>query len=187
MRVDVICVADRPERLPLLVWSLHAQTHRDWSLSVLDQSADHGVARYLEDLPPDLQARISYVPIMREGDWGQSAKEGAAQQSTADALMFPADDAYYVPSALEQFTHALERGADVVLCGWLYDLFGYAPMPPTPAVGLVDVGGFMVRRETFLQHGWPSKQQTGDGELVLGLLNSGARLGKVYSVLYVKS
>ena len=191
MRVSVICVADRPERLPVLVWSLHAQTHRDWELLILDQTHDGSAMLYLDrtELPRSLEARITRQRIERLGDWGQYAKERATHQAavTGDAFLFPADDAYYVPSALATFVAALEDDADLALCGWLYDLKGYAPMPPTPAVGHVDVGGFMVRRNAFLVHGWPDKSQTGDGQLVIGLLQAGARLAMVPEVLYVKS
>lgn len=186
MTVDVICVADRPERLPLLVWSLAAQTHQDWRLLVLDQSVDGDVDRYV-CAPAHLEARITVERVGRVGDWGQTAKEAAASRVAGDVLLFPADDAYYVPTALASFVTALENG-DLALCGWLYDLFGYAPMPPVPAVGHVDVGGFAVRRDTFLAHGWPVKGQTGDGELVLGLLRDGrARLVTCPGVLYVKN
>lgn len=203
MRVSVICVADRPERLPVLVWSLHAQTYRNWELLVLDQTSDGSAMRYLDTLPETLDAHIAVERVERVGDWGQSAKERAARTATVtgEVFIFPADDAYYVPTALATFVKALERGADMALCGWLCGSIrlsvaghkvhdngsGYVAKPPTPAVGHVDVGGFMVRRETFLAHGWPDKSHEGDGKLVLALLRSGARLAAVPDILYVKN
>jgi len=187
MKVSVICVADRAERLPLLVWSLIAQTHQDWELLVLDQSGQApGVLQYVL-LPDHVHARVRLWSVERIGDWGQAAKEMAGQSlAQGDVLMFPADDAYYVPTALTRMVEAIEAGSDLALCGWLYDLFGYAPMPPTPAVGHVDVGGFAVRRATFLEHGWPSKGQTGDGELVVSLA-SRYKVARLPEVLYAKS
>lgn len=184
MKVSVVSVADRPERLPLLYWSLVAQTHQAWELLVLDQSDEGGVERNVGVR----DARVRVMRVERRGDWGQSAKEHAAEsRATGDAVMFPNDDAYYVPIALAAMVRQLEAGADLVLCGWLYDLMGYVPMPPRPAVGHVDVGGFMVRRTTFLAHGWPSKAQTGDGELVLSLIAAGARVATCPGTLYVKN
>lgn len=191
MKVSVICVADRPERLPLLAWSLAAQSHPDWELVVLDQTEQRQAVRYLEDLPlGPLTDRVTVMRVPRQGDWGQTEKEAAARSPrvTGDVLMFPADDAYYVPIALERLVRALEHGADLALCGWVYDLMGYRPMPPTPAIGHVDVGGFAVRRSTFLAHGWPSKGQTGDGELVVSLASTpGVRVALVPETLYVKN
>jgi hypothetical protein len=187
VKISVICVADRAERLPLLVWSLIAQTHQDWTLLVLDQSTEYpGVFRYVT-VPPAYKDRVRIDRVHMVGDWGQSAKEQAAHLVDGDAVMFPADDAYYVPTALETMAAELDAGADLALCGWLYRLMGYAPMPPCPAVGHVDVGGFMVRRSTFLKHGWPSKGQTGDGELVVGLAESGARVALSRGVAYVQN
>lgn len=191
MKVSIICVADRPERLPLLVWSVIAQTHQDWELFVLDQSEsdpyEPGVRRYISVLPDRVSSKVRVIRVSRVGDWGQTVKEQAAKRyATGDVLMFPADDAYYTPTALSEMVKTIEQGADLALCGWLYDLMGYLPMPPTPAVGHVDVGGFAVKRSIFLDHGWPSKSQTGDGELVVSLASK-HRTGLIPGVHYVKS
>lgn len=191
MKVSVICVSDRPERLPLLVWSLIAQTHQDWELFVLDQSGaegdEPGVRQYIPWLPGRVFDRVTFAKVRRVGDWGQTMKEQAAKRlATGDLLMFPADDAYYTPTALAEMVKVVEQGADLALCGWLYDLMGYHPMPPTPAVGHVDVGGFAVRRSVFLEHGWPSKEQTGDGELVVSLAAK-HKVGLIHGVHYVKT
>lgn len=191
MKVSVICLADRPTRLPVLFWSLVAQTFEDWELLILDQSADGNVTRHLGEHWLEAVAsprRVDVRRIAQVGDWGQSAKEEAARTwATGDALLFPNDDAYYVPIALDEMVAGLEAGGDLALCGWLYDLFGYQPMAPRPAVGFVDVGGFLVRRGVFLRTGWPVKGQTGDGELVQALVAAGAQVAPVPQVLYVKN
>ncbi len=186
MTVSVICAADRPERLPVLVWSLMAQTFASWELLVLDQSGDGMVMRYLEDVLGDCRVRVKRVP--RRGDWGYREKQAAAlDMAIGSAVMFPPDDAYYAPVALEVMGAEIARGADLVLCGWLYRLFGYQPMPPNPRVGHVDVGGFMVRRSTFLEHGWPDGSQTADGRFVERLVASGVRVVTCPGVLYVQN
>lgn len=188
MKVSIICISDRPDRLPLLMWSLIAQTHTDWELIVLDQSHDErGVDRMIQVLP-DISNIIRVVKCDRNGDWGQTAKEQAAKgMATGDVLMFPNDDAYYVPIALAELTRVIESGADIAVCGWLYDQMGYTPMPPSTMVGHVDVGGFMLRRETFLRVGWPDKSQTGDAKLIAACIRAGGRVGATSRVLYVKN
>jgi hypothetical protein len=115
-------------------------------------------------------------------------QEAARRWATGEAFIFPQDDAYYVPTALAEMVAALERdsGGDLALCGWLYDLLGFAPMPPNPRVGHVDVGGFLVRRETFLATGWPDSSQTADGKFIEGAARSGARVVGCPGVLYVR-
>lgn len=190
MKVSVICIADRPERLPLLVWSLIAQTYDDWELIVLDQSHDErGVDRLIPIVPkPEDVFRIRVVKCDRNGDWGQKAKESAAKDmAQGQVLMFPNDDAYYVPTALESLVKIMQQGADIAVCGWLYDLMGYVAMPPSTMVGHVDVGGFMLRRDLFLRVGWPDKSQTGDAKLIAACIKAGGRVGASSKVLYVKN
>lgn len=183
MRVSVICVSDRPERLPCLYWSLVAQTHEDWLLVVLDQTG-WSVGQHL----PSDHGRVLYHSVRDRRDWGQTEKEKAVSWTASDALMFPADDAYYVPTALASMVESLEHnGTDIVLCGWLYDHLGYIPMPPQLAKGYVDVGGFMVRRETFLKTGWRDKGQTGDFTLLEDMVKAGAKISTVPNILYVKN
>lgn len=189
MKVSIVCLADRPERLPLLVWSLIAQTHKDWELIVLDQSGDsRGVDCLITAVPDGVNAKVRVVRCARHGDWGQSAKEKAARDYAAGSvLMFPNDDAYYVPTALAELVRIIETGADIAVCGWLYDLMGYVPMPPSTVVGHVDVGGFMVARNLFLRTGWPDKSQTGDAKLIEAGIRAGGRVGATSRVLYVKN
>lgn len=187
MKVSLVCIADRADRLPGLVWSLVAQTHTDWELIVLDQSADCQVGRWVH-VPADFIPKIRYVSVSREGDWGQTAKNAAARElATGDVLMFPNDDAYYVPVALTAMTGMVEHGADLVVCGWLYDQMGYYAMPPSVVEGRVDIGGFMVTREAFDKVEWTDRSQVGDAKLVAALITSGARLCKYDRVLYVKN
>jgi hypothetical protein len=127
MTVSIIALADRPERLPVLVWSLMAQTHQAWELVVLNQSGASDVDRqcggWKEAAGP---RRVQVVDVPRVGDWGQTQKEWAAQTwAHGDVLMFPNDDAYYVPTALATLVESLQAGNDLAVCGWLYDLFNY--------------------------------------------------------------
>lgn len=191
MTVSIICLTDRPHRLPTLFWSLLAQTWPEWELLLLDQTPDASATRFCVDpwrIAAEAGHRVNVLPVERVGDWGQSAKEAAALEwARGDALMFPNDDAYYVPTALESLAQSIKAGNDLAVCGWLYDLLGYTAMPPNTQVGHIDVGGFMVTRDQFVRHGWPNKGQTGDGELVQGFLKQGARVGLVPNTLYVKN
>lgn len=187
MKVSLVCIADRADRLPGLVWSLVAQTHVDWELIVLDQG-NGDVARHLRGWLASCTQMVRIVKVAHEGDWGQTAKNAAARElATGDVLMFPNDDAYYVPVALAAMTGMVEQGADLVVCGWLYDQMGYYAMPPSVAEGRVDVGGFMVTREAFNKVEWNDRSQVGDAKLIAALIASGARLGKYDRVLYVKN
>jgi hypothetical protein len=187
MTVSVICVADRPERLPLLLWSVVAQTYGDWEFILLDQSARGDVNRYIKQVPLWVHGRVRYLRVADNRDWGYAAKySAAASLANGEALIFPQDDSYYVPTAFATMVESLKRGNDLALCGWLYDLFGYAPMPPNPQIGHVDIGGFMVRKSVFLETGWPNGSQTADGQFVEHMAAT-KKVGACEGVLYVRS
>lgn len=189
MKVNVICVADRPDRLPLLVWSLVAQTHVNWELTIIDQTLDGNLPAdaLIAGIPEAIDRKIRTVRRKRVGDWGQTAKERAAMAATADAFMFPNDDAYYVPTALEEMAKRLEAGCDIAICGWLYDFMGYIPMMPSTRKGRIDVGGFMVRSNLFKKVGWSDKSHVGDAKLIAALIDAGGVVGTCAGTLYVKN
>lgn len=187
MKVSVICAADRPERLPCLYWSLVAQTHKDWELLILDQSYE-SVATFMFHERYMLDSRCQAYAVNNHRDWGQTEKEKAAVElARGDVLIFPADDSYYVPVALEKMVRHIEDGADIVVYGWLYDILGYQAMPPSIVQGHVDVGGFMMKRRTFLDVGWRDKSQVGDHTLLTDMLRNGASMTFEHAILYVKN
>lgn len=192
MKVSVICVADRPERLPLLYWSLVVQTHQDWEFIILDQTGtfEDGVSNNIYSHYHYNNSRVKTFPkVTNHGDWGQTEKERATLDlASGELLMFPADDAYYVPTALATMHDLFVTDmADVVLCAWLYDKMSYRVMPPSTKEGYVDIGGMMVRRSKFLQTGFPDKSQVGDHRMLHAMLNNGALLSVTSDVLYVKN
>lgn len=187
MKISVICVADRPERLPCLYWSLVAQTHKDWEFIILDQSYEGNITTMFQSMYMN-DDRCQAYAVGNHRDWGQTEKEKAAIEiAKGDVLIFPADDSYYIPVALEKMVRHIESGADVVVCGWLYDILGYRPMPPSIVQGHVDIGGFMMKRRTFLDVGWRDKSQVGDHTLLTDILRNGASMTFENAILYVKN
>lgn len=190
MRVELICVSDRPESLPLLMHALRLQTYTDWLLTVYDQSDDgvcEAVALDLASRAFKRDPRVRAARVNRVGDWGQQVKAAAAEVSTAEILGFPNDDAYYCPLYLQLMVEALDRGFDLAYCDWVFDKYGYVGFQAFPKVGHVDVGGFLVRAETARRVGWKSRAQTGDGEFVEAVVASGAPHVRVPGLLYVKN
>lgn len=183
-RVHVICAADRPRHLRVLLAALRVQTFEAWRCTVLDQS---GTGECAAEALAAGDMRISGRPVVRYGDWGQTAKWELAQQADEDYLLFPADDAYYAPPFLQRMVAALDGGLDLVYCDWVYDVLGYGGMTGNPRTGYIDVGGFMVRRTTLLAVGWEDRSHEGDGHLVETLVAHGARHGRVTGLYYVKN
>jgi hypothetical protein len=201
-KVAAICLADRPQHLALFLRCLALQTLTDWHCLVLDQGDDPAVGwmcrnNFIPDEPypnryfsysASTDRRVTHYIVPRHGDWGQVEKFAAAQRVDADWLCFPNDDAYYCPAFLERMvTTGEERGADLVYCDWVYDKAGYAGYQGRPITGQIDVGGFLVRREALLKHGWPDRGPEGDGHLIESLVKSGVPHAHVPGFLYVKN
>jgi len=189
MKVSVICLSDRPDLLPTLVWSLHNQTHKDWELVILDQTPTSDVCQNVNDILVQHKSQVKVRFVERIGDWGQAQKVQAAKTvATGDAFMFPNDDSYYMPRALELMSRTLAmREKDLAICAWIYGKYGYGWMPARAKIGYVDVGGFMVTRKTFERVGWQSFTQTGDGEFVEACVEMGARVALIGETLYVQN
>ena len=97
---------------------------------------------------------------------------------------FPNDDAYYTPEYIEKMLQAAEKGrADLVCCDWVCD----RAYTGRPKVGQIDVGGFLVKRDLMLRHGWPDRGPTGDGKLVESLVAHGAKAVRMPDIAYVKN
>ncbi len=183
--LSLVAIADRPLHLPVLVACLRAQTSPAWELLVLDQG--DGECQLIADCAGDPRVRAFRVP--RVGDWGQAEKARAARtRAVGDVLGFPNDDAYYCPVYVERMAGAIRStGAGLAYCDWIYDQQGYAAWPGAPAVGHIDVGGFVISRAAFDAVGWEERGQTGDGRLVERVLAAGFASVHVRGHLYVKN
>lgn len=181
-------------KLRVLLACLRVQTHEDWQAVVLDQGAPEVASEIIRELG---DARVGWYPVQRREDWGQAEKFAAAERATSEWVGFPQDDAYYCPRYFELMLAAAHdyqthgaRLTDLVYCDWVSDRnLGrpYAPFTVAPRVGHIDVGGFLVRRETLIAHGWPDKGPTGDGLLIESLVKSGVRHVRVPACLYTKN
>lgn len=184
--VSLVCIADRPRMLPVLIACLRAQTFDAWELIVLDQANDgaiQGVVTAADD------PRVQWIPVPNHHDWGQTEKVKAAQTiARGDVLGFPNDDAYYAPCYLARMVAMLDDATlDLVYCDWIFDKFNYLPMVVAPKTGHIDVGGFLVRRQTFMAIGWDDRGDTGDGIFVEHIVASGARHARIAACYYVKN
>jgi len=130
-------------------------------------------------------SKIRTIKCKDYNDWGQTAKEKALEYAKGEYVMFPNDDAYYVPTALEVMVKGME-GSDMVYCDWLFDNQRYNKVEVQPKVGMIDIGGFMTKTKIVKELGWFNKGNCGDGHLIQAIANK-YKHKKVEGVLYVKN
>jgi hypothetical protein len=169
--VSFIVTSDRPNCLRHLIACLRVQTSPRWELIVLDQTGRAECLPPVKEVEALGEDRVFWEGVPRIGDVGQLMKMAYTQYARGEWVCVPNDDAYYVPSFIDQMLWPARASKwDLVYCGWLWNAADnttpYRPMPGIPRFGLIDVGGFMVKREALIEDGWPDRGEGGDGHLV---------------------
>lgn len=177
--ISFICSAyNRPQHLKVLAHSLIVQTNPDWELLVMDESEER-----INDISK-LDPRITHYPCNNFNDFGYSVKENGIKLAYGDYLCFPADDVYYAPTFVEVMSKKASKGFELVYCNWIHDRANYSPVQVLPAVGYIDVGGFIIKKH--LMTGFPDKGHEGDGKLIEELVKT-CKHSPVEQYLYVKN
>lgn len=185
----IVSCYDRPTHLMCLLASLITQTRTSWEIVICDNSKDgrnHSIYNAFRELPG-----VFYV---HTGQYGcrccyQSANCAAEMWAKGEYLCFPSDDDYYGPRFLELMLKYGD-GADFIYSDYVDDSCGNecAVMHSIPALGHIDKGGFLVKRELFLAHKFAGpfgKDRPADGWLVEELAAAGARMVKAPGVTWV--
>lgn len=174
----IIATYNRQKHLQLLLDCLALQTYQDFEIIIMDE----GNPEANEIIASN---KIKIIKCEDYNDWGQTAKEKALEYAVGEYVMFPNDDAYYVPIALEVMVGGMENN-DMVYCDWLFDNHGYSKIDVMPIIGMIDVGGFMTKTRIVRELGWFNKGSCGDGYLIQAIANK-YKHKKVNGVLYVKN
>ncbi len=169
--VSFIVVSDRPDQLRHLIACLRLQTNPKWELIVLDQTPRAVCLPPVQEAEALGETRVFWEAVPRVGDVGQSMKLAYSRFARGEFVCVPMDDAYYVPSFLDQAIWAARTyGYTLVYFDWLFNAADnstpYRPVSAMPVVGRVDVGGFLVKREALIEDGWTWRGEGGDGQVV---------------------
>lgn len=153
------------EQLPACLYSLKAQSHRDFEVIVTDNSTDPSAITFQLNLIAGMKdARFKYLhtaPLIQVSDPYWSSEEGV-KKATGNWLCFPCDDCYYPPQwAQRMLTCAYRNSLDLVLCGRSEngpetcgsDRYMQLELGTPAFPGYKP--SFLVRREKF--HGWINK------------------------------
>jgi glycosyltransferase involved in cell wall biosynthesis len=157
------------EQLPTCLYSLKAQTHRDFEVLVTDNSTDAKLAKRNRDAVSGVKdGRFHYLPTAKRikvSDPYWSSEIGV-KHSSGRWLCFPCDDCYYPPDwGRRMLVAAYSGGFDLMLCEYMMN----GPEPcGSDRYMLLRLGSasfpgykpsFIVRREKFA--GWLNKPAIG--------------------------
>lgn len=113
-------------------------------------------------------------------DWGHTKCAVGLQLATMDYVGFFSSDDGYEPTYLEKLS---KQNADIVACGFRSHLVGEVNTP-TPHVGAITRGCFLVEREFAQKIGYNSRGYSADGQFIIDLVNAGASFAAVPEVLH---
>ena len=122
----IVSAFDRPLLLPGCLWSLAAQTHKDFEVIVTDNATDPKIAaqhkravEMVRDWSPKFARRFKYVRTANKievSDCYWAAEYAIKHHARGNWYCFPCDDSYYVPDfARRMLTAAYQHGW--VICG----------------------------------------------------------------------
>ncbi|MFO1082247.1 MAG: glycosyltransferase family A protein [Reyranellaceae bacterium] len=188
----------RPHQLACLLWSLQAQTSKDFHVVVMHDGPDFEVLTTLKKLAQDLSISFEFrFSAVRYNDFGHSLRERAIQECATRYLLLTNDDNYYTPKFVElMLGRAIRENLDLVLCDMIHghenpggrDMGSYSFFATQPAAYHADIGCFIVRAERAQRVGFQDKRSAGDGTFVDDLMGLGPdllRWAKIDKVLFV--
>lgn len=195
-----ICVVAyrRYDQLTCLLWSLQAQTSKDFHVVVMHDGPDYEMLRTLKRLAYELSISLEYrFSAVRHNDFGHSLRERAIAECGTRYLLLTNDDNYYTPKFVElMMGRAVAEDLDLVLCDMVHghDNPGgrgtgtYSFFATQPSSYNADIGCFIVRAERAKRVGFRDKRSAGDGTFIDDLIALGPdllRWGKIDKVLFV--
>jgi len=118
----VVSCFNRPKLLPVCLYSLAAQTHKDFEVLVTDNSVDEDVAsRHRSTVSGMKDQRFRYYRTANKikiSDCYWSAEWAIRHHASGNWYCFPCDDTYYVPEFGQRMLSAAYReNWEFVVCG----------------------------------------------------------------------
>ncbi len=124
----IISAYNRPWMLPVCVWSLLGQSHRNFEVIVTDNATDKWTIAAHQKAIADAKAydpsraeRFIYVHTgkkIKVSDCYWSAEWAVKNIARGQWLCFPCDDTYLAPEyGARMLTRAYEKSLDMVICG----------------------------------------------------------------------
>ncbi len=189
----IVSVLDRHDFLNACLASLYVQDGPKEVL-VACNSQNTGVIQACEMAAFQYDWRVFHTGLQGAKTCYESANMLAAQ-AKGEWLCFPSDDSLYVCKFSQvMIDAALRANADLVYCDCVYRKGetanpawkDHAVLSTQPRTGKIDKTCFLVKRELFLQIGFPKHPRGwSDGALIDMLVSQGVRHTKAPGVLSV--
>lgn len=146
---------DCPGGLQITLGSLVAQRDVDYEILVGINSTDPSMTSDLLSVCQPYES-VATVHLNNEVNCYYQS-ELLASNAFGEYLCFPSEEDYYMPTFGQRML--TQSPVDLIICNCVYDYEHdgqYKVLHGYPSVGLIDKGGFLIKRELF--QGFPAKQ-----------------------------
>ncbi len=178
----------RIDSLMCLVYSIRAQTYKNWELVIIHDGpiTDPNVEKTFLDLNkmPLVSAVISEV---RKNDFGHSWRHwGICHKATGQYVGLSNDDNYYMPNYFEwMLWEMITKEAELSICNMVHSHRQWQVIFSKPERGYVDAGNWIATMELARSVPWTDKGFAGDWTYFNALQTKARTLAKVKGVLFV--
>ena len=184
------------DAFPEIISSLICQTHKNWELLLID---DNQTSTRTRDIVATVNDnRIKHIPRPRLDAklYGHPHRQWALQHLKAGQLAPDADhvlitnaDNYYLPNFLTAMVGAFANPSIVATycASMLHSYVGWKTIPCSLALGYIDCGGVLVRKQVACNVGWRSFEHSSDWTYFSDILakHPSPQWAKVEDILFV--
>jgi glycosyltransferase involved in cell wall biosynthesis len=198
--IEIVAVAyHRFGELRVFVQSILNQSAKNWRLTVIHDGPNKEFESIMEEYRIQQPRSISYYySANRYNDYGHSLRAIGILNASADYLLLTNADNYFVPSAVEYVSDAIETSsADVVMYDMVHShrfpggrlLPEYSYFDTAYARGNIDISAAVVRTSIAKSAGFRDKTHDGDAtyfeDIARVVSPSTLKVAKVNRVLFV--
>ena len=196
MTNKVVVVTPIYDAFPEIISSLICQTHKNWELLLVDDNQTSTRTRDIVATVNDSRIKHISRPRLDAKLYGHPHRQWALQQMmigqlAADAqhVLITNADNYYLPNYLTAMTAPFANPSIVATycASMLHSYLGWKPIPCSLALGYIDCGGVLVRKQVACSVGWRSFEHSSDWTYFSDILakHPSPQWAKVEDVLFV--
>lgn len=172
------------DALACFVYSMRAQTWRNWKLKILHDGPGSGMFKFFSGLH---DPRVEFQETAeRRGKFGHPWRQQAIAASRGDYITLTNADNYYAPVFVEAMLGALvHQRADFAYCNFVHSHQNWKFFKSEPRKSKLDLGAWMARGDLVRGVPFDSFEFNGDGQYIDRLTAKAGKIVKLDQSLLV--
>jgi len=180
-----IAAYNRPDHLCCLLYSLKAQTYKNWEAVIVHDGPNPEIRKKIEQINDD---RIVYIDdVKRKEQYGHPHRQFAISRCTGEYIGMSNDDNYYAPVYFEWMLSALySANALFAHCDMVHNYWEWSYFVTRPRKDQCDLGAWIAHGSIVRNTPWRDMSFSGDGTFIEDLVAQvGDKVVHVPGVIFV--